>query len=800
MKFANIVKENLAYRDSKKSSQLKTGNKFSSGCYDDLETESFGGEEGSDETCVVGLSKKMPPSRCLSFKNSERNFEERGIREGNHFYNTEKVRKNSFLDALLSHRDDVLKTIARVNRNTQISHSKTDLSEMPSTKKLSQTNVTQSSSFTQTSVEGPQLNIMMKYKELCPSKEVVDTPPNVDISSVDPMPDLRSKRISNNNVYDYQLSMSDKHKFMSENEEKYQVLHKSTNLLMQNRRKTTASRSIMSSECSRRTSCDQDQLSQSKIRRVEKNLKKYTPKPKSRRTHYRTNNGHYSVGSFYTPRVYKSQFNTSGKGSSIKKSLVNLEQCESGILRQSKYKKSNYEKAHQGHKVIQKKLNRRKSDISCQSSKALLKSKKQSKRRLKILGVKSLNQTVHKNNNLKSLKQCLKKRVMEYKTMHSISSSQKESSGDINLHHSMKPGRIVPISKAVRNCPNSKLLCKCTKFNNLESPYIYCTKSYVWLANAFSHSTPGSFSINTNKELQKLISAYHRCSNMKIEESIEEQIQKDIVRTFPNNSGCHSMYKVLSAYSNLTEMKDNSRKRRLRDTDLVLYDSDQKYSDDSSVSTKLSKVGRNRDSSIKKDVIDSFCEISFEDTTQYVQGMNFIVGILCHHLSPELAFCLFVKLIKDYDLEDNYTPGLVGFKKKSDILTNLIKVHLPDLYRFLNIKNIFLEMFTVELIMALCGSILPYDNLVRFYDYFFSYKWDYFYGFIIMFLKEIQDMLMSKEDPAEIIQILKDYTFNKTYKSTINCRDEYQENRIELQWSLILSNALDWVRDYRISR
>lgn len=61
-------------------------------------------------------------------------------------------------------------------------------------------------------------------------------------------------------------------------------------------------------------------------------------------------------------------------------------------------------------------------------------------------------------------------------------------------------------------------------------------------------------------------------------------------------------------------------------------------------------------------------------------------------------------------------------------------------------------------------------------------------------------MLMSKEDPAEIIQILKDYTFNKTYKSTINCRDEYQENRIELHWSLILSNALDWVRDYRISR
>ena len=48
--------------------------------------------------------------------------------------------------------------------------------------------------------------------------------------------------------------------------------------------------------------------------------------------------------------------------------------------------------------------------------------------------------------------------------------------------------------------------------------------------------------------------------------------------------------------------------------------------------------------------------------------MNFIVGILSYHLSPELAFSLFVKLMKDYDLENNYSPGLVGFKEKSDVL------------------------------------------------------------------------------------------------------------------------------------
>lgn len=66
-----------------------------------------------------------------------------------------------------------------------------------------------------------------------------------------------------------------------------------------------------------------------------------------------------------------------------------------------------------------------------------------------------------------------------------------------------------------------------------------------------------------------------------------------------------------------------------------------------------------------------------------------------------------------------------------------------------------------------------------------------------MFLKEIQGVLMSKEDPAEIIQILKEYTFNKTYKNGHN-RDACQDGKVSLPWSLILSNALDWVRDYKV--
>lgn len=126
---------------------------------------------------------------------------------------------------------------------------------------------------------------------------------------------------------------------------------------------------------------------------------------------------------------------------------------------------------------------------------------------------------------------------------------------------------------------------------------------------------------------------------------------------------------------------------------------------------------------LRNELIDSFCELSFEDSTKYVQGMNFIAGILSYHLSPELAFSIFLKLMKDYDLESNYSPGLIGFKQKSDVLSKYMHKHLPKLTRFLVSKllslrlvqednMIFIEMFTLEIIMGLCGSILPFDHLV----------------------------------------------------------------------------------------
>ena len=100
--------------------------------------------------------------------------------------------------------------------------------------------------------------------------------------------------------------------------------------------------------------------------------------------------------------------------------------------------------------------------------------------------------------------------------------------------------------------------------------------------------------------------AYNKCSNMEIEKATEEQIRKDIVRTFPNNSCTHSMYKVLSAYSNLTEMKNDSRKRRQGESGVVLYESDLRKSEETPRFISRSDIMKNNDDLSRSEVQESF--------------------------------------------------------------------------------------------------------------------------------------------------------------------------------------------------
>lgn len=61
------------------------------------------------------------------------------------------------------------------------------------------------------------------------------------------------------------------------------------------------------------------------------------------------------------------------------------------------------------------------------------------------------------------------------------------------------------------------------------------------------------------------------------------------------------------------------------------------------------------------------------------------------------------------------------------------------------------------------------------------------YSFIITFLRQIEAQIMSMDESAEIIQLIKDYTFQY--------RDNKETEKVYIDWNNILSRALDLVHD-----
>ena len=82
---------------------------------------------------------------------------------------------------------------------------------------------------------------------------------------------------------------------------------------------------------------------------------------------------------------------------------------------------------------------------------------------------------------IQSLKQNLKKRVMEYKTMNHINITSKETQDKVDLNISRQTkGRCVPVTKVINNWLGSKLPWKWSKFADISPPYVYWTRSYKW--------------------------------------------------------------------------------------------------------------------------------------------------------------------------------------------------------------------------------------------------------------------------------------------------------------------------------
>jgi hypothetical protein len=178
--------------------------------------------------------------------------------------------------------------------------------------------------------------------------------------------------------------------------------------------------------------------------------------------------------------------------------------------------------------------------------------------------------------------------------------------------------------------------------------------------------------------------------------------------------------------------------------------------------------------------------------------MNYIVACLLFHCSESDTFWLFLKLVYNYDLVQNFLPQLPGLEKHSHIVEFLMMEHLPALNEHLMQCGVIPQMFITEWCITLFTTLLNLQNSHCFLNKFFKVKWKVFYQVCVEILARLEKKLMETSNPVKILDLLKPIRQNSLKSSYLFLKTLETEEK--LTWKRFIQIAeLRLINDEGIS-
>lgn len=181
--------------------------------------------------------------------------------------------------------------------------------------------------------------------------------------------------------------------------------------------------------------------------------------------------------------------------------------------------------------------------------------------------------------------------------------------------------------------------------------------------------------------------------------------------------------------------------------------------------------------------------ITYNPSLGYVQGMNYIAATLLWHAREVDAFWLFVILIEDFELRDNFSVGFPGLIKHFHVLDFLISDNLPDVYSHMLDKSVSVQMFATEWFMTLFTSTIPIKYSFRVLLKFFKKGWIFFYKLCLEIIKRLSGKILKSENLAAILNTLKPTDHSKRqWKVFVKNMEKGTESNF---WKRLIKNAID---------
>lgn len=140
-------------------------------------------------------------------------------------------------------------------------------------------------------------------------------------------------------------------------------------------------------------------------------------------------------------------------------------------------------------------------------------------------------------------------------------------------------------------------------------------------------------------------------------------------------------------------------------------------------------------------------------TLGYTQGMSFMAGMFCFYLSNEEAFWMFVYLFEKRSMLVYFTE-LEHLERHISIFNDLLSRYMKKLKAHLDSHQVVGEIYMSKYIMTFFTGILPVHYCCRIFDIFIFESEKIIFRAILGVFKCIEPVLLSFKTPDDVLKVI----------------------------------------------
>lgn len=140
--------------------------------------------------------------------------------------------------------------------------------------------------------------------------------------------------------------------------------------------------------------------------------------------------------------------------------------------------------------------------------------------------------------------------------------------------------------------------------------------------------------------------------------------------------------------------------------------------------------------------------------TGYCQGLNYLSAIVLYTIpNDETVFWIVIQLLKQYDYNEFYTPGMKGLLDYFTKIQILLSKHCPKLSHFFEKHCIMPNTYAMKWALTMFASQSSIENVSVIMDLFLQIGWDAILYISLALLSHFESNLIEKRPEDALVEL-----------------------------------------------